>query len=149
MPWDMQDYPDSMRNMKELERKKAVDIANALLADGYPDDRAIPIAMKQAERWYANASSKERAKFKAESNPTKHDPHKTDQRHSRLLNANELVYYENDKWQVEADGAKHASESFSTKEAALKRAREIVRNKDAAVKVYKKNGNLQDEIHPR
>lgn len=56
----MHDYPDSMKNMKELERKRAVDIANALLADGYPDDRAISIAMKQAERWYANASSKER-----------------------------------------------------------------------------------------
>ena len=49
MPWNMNDYPTSMKNLAPLIRKKAIDIGNALLADGYPDDRAIPIAISQAE----------------------------------------------------------------------------------------------------
>lgn len=51
MPWNMNDYPTSMKNLAPLIRKKAIDIGNALLADGYPDDRAIPIAISQAEKW--------------------------------------------------------------------------------------------------
>lgn len=54
----MNDYPTSMKNLAPLIRKKAIDIGNALLADGYPDDRAIPIAISQAEKWYQEASAK-------------------------------------------------------------------------------------------
>ena len=46
-----------MKNLAPLIRKKAIDIGNALLADGYPDDRAIPIAISQAEKWYQEASA--------------------------------------------------------------------------------------------
>ena len=48
-----------------------------------------------------------------------------------------------------AEGAKQASEVFSSKEAAVKRAREIARNKESTIKVYRKDGRLQDEITPR
>lgn len=48
MPWNMNDYPASMKNLDPLIRKKAIDIANALLDDGYPDDRAIPIADRKS-----------------------------------------------------------------------------------------------------
>lgn len=37
MPWNVRDYPASMKNLDPLVRKKAIDIANALLADGDPD----------------------------------------------------------------------------------------------------------------
>lgn len=30
MPWDMNDYPDSMKNLDPLVRKKAIDIAYIL-----------------------------------------------------------------------------------------------------------------------
>ena len=56
MPWDLNDYPNSMKNMHPLVRKKAIDIANALEEEGYEDDRAIPIAQSQAQEWYDNAS---------------------------------------------------------------------------------------------
>ena len=60
MPWNMKDYPASMKNLDPLVRKKAIDIANALLNDGYTDDRAIPIATSQAEKWLENASEEEK-----------------------------------------------------------------------------------------
>lgn len=52
MPWDENNYPDSLKNLKKIVRRKAVDIANALKDKGYSDQRAISIATEQAEKWY-------------------------------------------------------------------------------------------------
>lgn len=51
MPWTYDDYPTSMKNLTAEVRRKAIDIANALLDDGYEDGRAIAIATAQAEKW--------------------------------------------------------------------------------------------------
>ncbi len=51
MPWTKKDYPSSMKNLKGRVRNKAIEIANALLQEGYDEDRAIPIAISQAEKW--------------------------------------------------------------------------------------------------
>jgi len=40
-----------MSHLPELVREKAIDIANALLAEGYEEGRAIRIAIAQARRW--------------------------------------------------------------------------------------------------
>lgn len=50
MPWTMEDYPQSWKNFEELERKKAIDIGNAMLKDGYKESDVIPIATNQAEK---------------------------------------------------------------------------------------------------
>lgn len=62
----------------------------------------------------------------------------------KLMNANVAVKYENDKWQVISEGASKASDSFETKEKALERAKEIAENKEVALRIYKKDGQLQD-----
>ncbi|BAU65543.1 hypothetical protein STA3757_29310 [Stanieria sp. NIES-3757] len=54
MPWTYDDYPTSMKNLTAEVRRKAIDIANALLDDGYEEGRAIPIATAQAEKWAKN-----------------------------------------------------------------------------------------------
>lgn len=54
MPWSKNDYPPSMKNLDERVREKAVEIANALLRDGYEEGRAIAIATSQAEEWADN-----------------------------------------------------------------------------------------------
>lgn len=148
MPWNMQDYPNSMKNMPHLERKKAIDMANAMVADGYPEDRAIPIAMSQAEKWYENATDKEIRELRREGNPGKHDQHDSDPEHSRLIDADEIVQHQEDGWAVMAKGAKQASHIFDTKKEAVKRAREIADNKDSSVRVYRKNGTLQEVVTP-
>lgn len=51
MPWTTDRYPVSMRNMAPWVRDKAIDIANALLAEGLPEGMAIRIAIAQAKRW--------------------------------------------------------------------------------------------------
>lgn len=143
MPWDMKDYPASMKNLDHITRKKAIDIANALLADDYPEDRAIPIAISQAEKWAEDADQQEKNKFKKEKNPQKSDSHDTDQNSGRLLDADVVVKFEDDKWQVISEGAKRASDSFEHKDEAVQRAKEIAENKGTDVKIYKKDGTLQ------
>ncbi|EAG9218095.1 hypothetical protein CW834_03150 [Listeria monocytogenes] len=54
MPWNEKDYPDSWKNLRKTERKKAIEIGNALLKEGYSESRAIPIATSKAEEWYKN-----------------------------------------------------------------------------------------------
>ncbi|MCW5633571.1 MAG: hypothetical protein KIT17_09560 [Rubrivivax sp.] len=51
MPWDEWRYPVSMRRLAPVVRTKAIDIANALLAEGMDEGRAIRIAIAGAKAW--------------------------------------------------------------------------------------------------
>jgi uncharacterized protein YdaT len=51
MPWNEVYYPASMRNLAPGVRRKAIEIANALLETGHPEGQAIRIAIAQAKRW--------------------------------------------------------------------------------------------------
>ncbi|MGX7162814.1 DUF2188 domain-containing protein [Enterococcus massiliensis] len=143
MSWNMKDYPVSMKNLDHLVRKKAIDIGNALLTDGYPEDRAIPIAISQAKKWVEDADESEKRQFKEAENPQKGDFHEKDRNAEELLSADVLVRFSEDQWQVISEGAERASDRFDTKDEAVKRAKKIAENKGTAVKIYKKDGTLQ------
>ncbi len=51
MPWNDTHFPRSMAHLPAPVRAKAIEIANALLAQGYGEGRAIRIAIAQARRW--------------------------------------------------------------------------------------------------
>lgn len=138
MPWNEKDYPDSMKNLNSLVRRKAIDIGNAMVKEGYEEDSAIPIAISQAKRWFEDADSEDKKSLK-EKDITKHkdDPENTS---SRLQNKDvEVKYNEEDKmWLVITEGAKRADSKHSTKKEAERRAKEIAENKGVKVKSYKK-----------
>jgi hypothetical protein len=54
MPWDEAYYPRSMRNLPLEVRLKAIEIANALLEEGYEEGKAIRIAIAKAKEWAEN-----------------------------------------------------------------------------------------------
>lgn len=58
MPWTKKDYPDSLKNFMAPVRNKAIDIANALLAEGNDEQKAIAIATAKAEEWAENRGKK-------------------------------------------------------------------------------------------
>ena len=60
MPWSLWDYPPSMRHLGVAARAKAIEIANALLAEGMEEGKAIRIAIAQARRWAAAHGLRER-----------------------------------------------------------------------------------------
>ncbi|AID41863.1 DUF2188 domain-containing protein [Staphylococcus xylosus] len=136
MPWTMEDYPQSWKNFDELERKKAIDIGNAMLKDGYEEENVIPIATKQAESWYRDASDSELQELKNK----KITKHKRDDSANPKLNKKDVhVYYEDNEWKVKSDGAKQASDTFLKKEDAMKRARNIADNRETEIIEHKKN----------
>ncbi len=51
MPWNADFYPASMRHLDPIVRDKAIEIANALLAEGMDEGRAIRIAIAKAKDW--------------------------------------------------------------------------------------------------
>ena len=51
MPWSEDHYPSSMLNLSAVARAKAIEIANALLAEGMDEGQAIRIAIARAEQW--------------------------------------------------------------------------------------------------
>jgi len=51
MPWNEDYYPTSMRHLSEVTRSKAIEIANALLAESMEEGMAIRIAIAKAEAW--------------------------------------------------------------------------------------------------
>ena len=50
MPWSREYFPPSMAHLAPVVREKAIEIANALLEQGYDEGKAIRIAIA-AKRW--------------------------------------------------------------------------------------------------
>ncbi|GAF13831.1 hypothetical protein JCM19046_4585 [Bacillus sp. JCM 19046] len=134
MPWTMENYPDSLKNFDKPIRKKTIEIANAMIDDGYNERDALPIATKQAKEWIENASKKEIEDFNQNGQVL---PAKTRVKHSSpsLTNRNQKVVKHDNGWAVIADGAKQASDVFSDKQRAIKRANEIAENKGTKVTI--------------
>jgi len=51
MPWTMKQYPLSMKHLTPKTRKKAIEIANALLEDHVEERIAIATGIKNAKAW--------------------------------------------------------------------------------------------------
>jgi uncharacterized protein YdaT len=51
LPWTSAYYPVSMKNLPPAVRRKAIEIANALLEAGHPEGQAIRIAIARAKQW--------------------------------------------------------------------------------------------------
>lgn len=139
----MRDYPTSLKNFDPLIRKKIIDIANALVQNGYEEDRAIPIATSQGKEWYENASQEELDQFKEEPNPSMNDDHELTS-NPDLLDEDVEVFYEDEQWKVKTQKAQRASDTFDRKEEALDRAKEIADNRGTQVISYTKDGKRQD-----
>ena len=55
MPWTPQRYPASMSHLPSAVLAKAIGIANALLAEGMEEGKAIRIAIAKAKQWALKA----------------------------------------------------------------------------------------------
>lgn len=55
MPWTKTDYPNSLKNLPQAVRNKAIEIANALFEKGNMEERRIiAIAISNAKKWANN-----------------------------------------------------------------------------------------------
>jgi len=51
VPWNEAYYPVSMKRLPPELRRKAIEIANALLRTGHPEGQSIRIGIASAKRW--------------------------------------------------------------------------------------------------
>lgn len=147
MPWDTNDYPSSLKNLDTAIRKKAIDIANAMIDEGYKEGQAIPIATEQAKEWYENASEKEiNQVIQMSDEDLKESDSDRSASNPELMEKGEHVIPHEDGWAVKAQGAKQPSDVFSKKDEAIERAKEIAENKQTSVVIHKQDGTIQDTI---
>ena len=51
LPWSEEAYPPAMHALPPLVRRKAIEIANALLAEGHEEGFAIRVGIARAREW--------------------------------------------------------------------------------------------------
>lgn len=146
MPWSMKDYPASLKNLEKPVKKKAIEIANAMIDEGYEDGRAIPIATSKAKEWAENASKKEIDDFLKHDDETERDEEANDDARPELMNKAEHVIKHKNGWAVKAEDAKRVSEIKETKTEAIERAKEIAEHKGTDVIVHLADGSVQRKI---
>lgn len=59
MPWTPTRHPPAMRRLPPLVRLKAIEIANALLDEGYDEGRAIRIGIVKAKEWASRRANEQ------------------------------------------------------------------------------------------
>ena len=125
MPWNRNDFPDSMKSLNPVVRDKAIAIANALLEEeGYEDERAIPIAIARAKDWAKNRGI-----------PTKQRDNTSGDLH--------VVPYK-DIWAIRAEKRKRPLQTCTTKSDAVQAGRELAEERRVDLIIHKGNGEIQE-----
>ena len=119
MPWSKNDYPDSFKNLDNAVRSKAIEIANALLRDGYEEDRAIPIALDRAKR--SVTEDEDRPIYEIR----KHD----------------------EGWQLKKKDSKKAILIEETKGSLMGEAKRYVNKNHGELHIYNEDGSLSDTLY--
>ncbi|MBW7474921.1 DUF2188 domain-containing protein [Paenibacillus oenotherae] len=134
MPWDDKDYPDSLKNFEPRVRNKAIEIANALLEEGYDEGRAIAIATAQAKEWN-----------------DAHPDHSIDNKgivSSPSHSIRHVVPHEG-SWAIKLEGSKNTDAIFNTKEEAVAKAKEMASDDNGVAIVHRKDGRIETSYNYR
>lgn len=139
MPWTYDDYPASMKNLTPQVRHKAIDMANAMLEEGYQEGRAIAIATAQAEKW---AQRRDKPITQDESGKTGQalappSPEENQPPLHVVLNPSE------ERWVVRQDKKRVAQ--AKEKGDVLHKAREQAQVQRNVVYIHDEQGNVTDE----
>ncbi|WP_135556733.1 DUF2188 domain-containing protein [Paenibacillus cymbidii] len=139
MPWTKRDYPDSLKNFDARTRGKAVEIANALLDEGYGEGRAIAIATAQAKEWARD-----------------HPEHRDEPRREEMERSgsgyggsdgrrrhNWHVVPHDDGWALKAEGEDEPEQLFETKADASHEARMLASDANRSAIIHRKDGTVE------
>ena len=119
MPWNKNNYPDSFKNLETSTRHKAIEIANALLRDGYEEGRAIPIALDQAKK--TETGDEDRPVYEIK----KHE----------------------DGWQLKKKSSNRAILIEETKDSLLSEAKRYVNKNHGELHIYTEDGSLVETLY--
>lgn len=134
MPWNKKNYPDSMKNLPDAVRGKAIEIANALLDEDMDEGIAIATAISRAKDWAANRGKKWKAA-----------PGTSDTTDVKEHGKDRYVIPDKDGWAVKEEGSER-SRKYDTKKEAVAYAREKAREANASLTIQKKDGKVQTRV---
>jgi|SRR6056297_2039861 len=128
MPYTKDNYPNTMKNLNEEVRKKAIEILNALLYENKMNESfAIPTAISRARDWATN-QGKNISKTKADQ-----------KEHGKDL----YVLPKDDQWSVKYEEADKSSFIFDTKDEAVEKAKKLAKDKHSNLIIYRESGSIQ------
>jgi uncharacterized protein YdaT len=127
MPWSKGDYPQSLKNFEPRIRNKAVEIANALLKDGYEEGRAIAIATSQAKEWAED-----------------HSVHKNrdDREEDEESNNLHVVPFQG-KWTIKTERSKEPEQVVATKARAVRKALKWASDDNMSAIIHREDGTIE------
>ncbi|MBL0741969.1 DUF2188 domain-containing protein [Chryseolinea lacunae] len=135
MPWTTSNYPDSMKNLPERVRDKAIDIANALLEERDMEEGiAIATGISRAKDWAANHDLKV-------DNPDTSNI--TDVKHH---GEDRYVVPHEKEWAIKVEGEEKVEKIFRTKKDAVRQARREARSANASLTIQQKSGRVEKRI---
>lgn len=123
MVWTTRNSPQPMKQLPDRIRRKALDIANALLAQGYQDRRATYIAVSMAREWAEHGRG--------------------------LRERNVHVLPHDSGWSVCRAGDLQTQCLFLDKGCALSFAVELARAEGVVVIAHDESGAVEGHIHLR
>jgi uncharacterized protein YdaT len=128
MPYTKNNYPNTMKNIPEKVREKAIEILNKLLEDKNMDESiAIPTSISRAKDWAANRE----IDFKQTEADEK-------------MHGNDLyVMPRKNSWIIKKEKSARVSFTFSTKKDAIDKASEMAQDSNINVTIYDTDGKIQ------
>jgi uncharacterized protein YdaT len=127
MPYTYDDYPNTMKNLSPDVRKKAIDILNKLIEEKNMDSgMAIATSISKAREWASKTGRTGSDKTQGASGEIRIKSHKKG-------------------WAVQKEGSSQASFVFDTKDEAIDKGRQMARENNMDLKIYKEDGSLQEE----
>ncbi|ETT44809.1 DUF2188 domain-containing protein [Paenibacillus sp. FSL R5-0490] len=156
MPWNKQDYPVSMKNLEPRVRHKAIEIANALLDDGYEEGRSIAIATAKAEEWDENHPAPENSKSDSTSSSDNSNRNKSssgERRHSEPVSSSKShdnihVVPTDSGWAIKEEGKSTYLSTFDTKAEAVDKAKELSSKQNIRAIIHNQDGQIASSVKP-
>ncbi|WP_145322727.1 DUF2188 domain-containing protein [Paenibacillus xylanexedens] len=154
MPWNKQDYPVSMKNLEPRVRHKAIEIANALLDDGYEEGRSIAIATAKAEEWDENHPVPKSSKSDSTSSSENSNHNKSssaERRHSEPVSSSKShdnihVVPTDSGWAIKEEGKSNYLSTFDTKAEAVDQAKELSSKQNIRAIIHNQDGQIASSI---
>ncbi|HEY9577609.1 MAG TPA: hypothetical protein VIR64_08055 [Pseudobacillus sp.] len=125
MPWNANDYPDSMKNLPVNVRDKAIEIANALLEENYEEGKAIAIAIDRARSAVGKGHGND------EDRPVYH---------LRPKEGDEV-------WQLIKEEGKCSILTDQTKEGLSDKAKDYVKERDGILVIHHADGSEERRLY--
>jgi len=135
MPWTKSDYPDSMKNLPEQVRNKAIEIANALLDEKNMDEGIlIATAISRAKDWAAIRGKKTE------------DTEKSNVSDVKKHGQDRYVIPYDGEWAIKVEGRSRIHKVFHSKREAVEQARKEARKANASLTIQRKTGKVEKRV---